>query len=131
MGAHPRKGQARGASIRSRGLGAATGKLSDELLFTVVPERHRPTKDPAKAKLDALLRRVRHLCKAAGVPKVCAHSMRGLNSTLRLTGGASDDSITRALGHISIDTTKRSYFAPGLTEQTDARRAFGRLLKSA
>lgn len=111
-------------------LGAATGKGADALLFDFEPERRRPTKDPRKARLDALLRRVHQLCEVAGVPEVCAHSMRGLNATLRKTGGASDDSITRALGHVSIDTTRRSYFAPGIAEQADARRAHGRLLRS-
>ena len=46
-------------------------------------------------------RRVRDLCKAARVPRVVPHSLRGLNATLRKTGGATDDTITRALGHVS------------------------------
>jgi integrase len=111
-------------------LGAATGKGADELLFDFIPERQRKSKDPGKAKRDALLRRVRSLCQAAGVKRVVSHSLRGLNATLRLTGGASDEAITRALGHVDISTTRRSYFAPGLAEQQDARRAHGRLLPS-
>jgi integrase len=98
------------------------------LLFDFQPERHRATKDQAKGKRDALLRRVRQLCKAAGVKEVVAQSLRGLNATLRLTGGATDESITRALGHVDISTTRRSYFAPGVADQTAAKRSFGRLL---
>ena len=111
-------------------LGAAKGKASDELLFDFIPERQRASKDHGKAKRDALLRRVRGLCQAAGVKRVVSHSLRGLNATLRLTGGATDEAITRALGHVDISTTRRSYFAPGIAEQTDARRAHGRLLPS-
>jgi integrase len=112
-------------------MGAALGKEPDALLFDFEPERDRVCKDRGKAKRDALLRRVRALCKAAGVQRVVSHSLRGLNATLRLTGGAKDESITRALGHVDISTTRRSYFAPGLAEQVDARRAHGRLLPPA
>lgn len=108
--------------------GAALGKEPDAFLFDFQPERDRGHKDEGKAKRDALLRRVRALCKTAGVRRVVSHSLRGLNATLRLTGGATDDSITRALGHVDISTTRRSYFAPGIAEQNDARRAHGRLL---
>ena len=109
-------------------MGAALGKESDALLFDFQPERERANKDEGKAKRDALLRRVRSLCKAAGVQRVVSHSLRGLNATLRLTRGARDESITKALGHVDISTTRRSYFAPGIAEKTEARRAHGRLL---
>jgi hypothetical protein len=62
------------------------------------------------------------------VKEVVPQSLRGLNATLRLTGGSCDESITRALGHVDISTTKRSYFAPGAAEQTAAKRSFGRLM---
>jgi integrase len=112
-------------------LGVATGKAPDSLLFEFEPERVRPHQDEGKAKRDALSRRVRSLCAKAQVRRVVPHSLRGLNATLRLTGGATDDSITRALGHVDISTTRRSYFAPGAAELTEGRRAFGRLLPSA
>jgi hypothetical protein len=60
--------------------------------------------------------------------RVVSHSMRGLNATLRLTGGATDDTITKALGHVDISTTNGSYIAPGARERVEAPRAFGRLL---
>jgi integrase len=109
-------------------LAAAHRLAPDAVLFEAAPERHRASKDASKAGLDALRRRVAGLCRQAGVQRVVSHSLRGLNSTLRLTGGAPDESITRALGHIDISTTRRSYFAPGLADQVDARRAHGRLL---
>jgi len=108
--------------------GWASGKAPDGLLFEFEPQRVRASKDRAKARRDALLRRVRALCREAGVQEVTSQSLRGLNATLRKLGNASDESITRALGHVDISTTRRSYFAPGVAEQADARRAFGRLL---
>ena len=48
-------------------MGAALEKESDALLFDFQPERERAHKDEGKAKRDALLSRVRALCKAAGV----------------------------------------------------------------
>src|SRR5262249_34496369 len=106
-------------------LGAASGKAPDDLLFGFQPQRRRKVaKDPAKVRKDALLRRVKALCKQAGVKRVTPHSLRGLNATLRRLGGAPDDSIARALGHIDISITRRSYLAPGVDEQVAARRAF-------
>jgi integrase len=112
-------------------LGIARTKAPTALLFDFEGQRSRKTKDPDKARRDALLRRVRQLYRAAGVPEVVSHSMRGLNATLRKTGGADDTSITRALGHVGISTTRRHYFAPGVAEAADQRRAHGRLLSSA
>lgn len=112
-------------------LGIARTKAPTALLFEYERQRSRVTKDPDKARRDALLRRVRQLCRAAGVPEVVSHSMRGLNATLRKTGGAEDSTITRALGHVSIRTTRAHYFAPGVAEAADQSRAYGRLLPAA
>jgi integrase len=110
-------------------VAAARGKAPDAVLFDHVPERRRRGhRDANKARKDALLRRVRALCTTAGVAEVVSHSLRGLNATLRRTGGATDASITAALGHLNISTTKRHYFAPGIVEVTEAKKAFGRLL---
>jgi integrase len=110
-------------------LEATRGKAAGDLLFDFERSRKRTNQDPAKSRKDALLRRVRHLCKVARVPEIVPHSLRGLNATLRLMGGATDESITRALGHLDISTTRRHYFAPGVAEQIDAKRAHGRLLR--
>ncbi len=56
---------------------------------------------------------VRKICKAAGVPMVGAHSMRGLHSTLALEHGASAHVVASSLGHESITTTLESYARPG------------------
>ena len=117
-------------------LAQTEGKAPGDLLFPWTPERVRARRevwnedDETNARKDALLRRVRQLCRAAGVPEVVSHSMRGLNATLRLMGGADDASITRALGHLNITSTKRHYFAPGAVAARDDERSHGRLLPS-
>ncbi|MEO8211701.1 MAG: tyrosine-type recombinase/integrase [Myxococcales bacterium] len=105
----------------------AEGKFAGDPLFPYEPTRVRASSNPVKARTDALLRRVQALCEVAGVPVVVSHSLRGLNATLRKRGGASDESVTRALGHVSIETTKRHYLAPGTADRADSRRAFGQL----
>ncbi len=109
-------------------LHAAKGRAPEDPLFPRAVERQRKARDSAKAARDALLRRVKGLCVVAGVPKVCSHSLRGLNATLRRLGGAADESITRALGHGSITTTERHYFAPGIVDSAEMNRSWGRLL---
>jgi integrase len=49
------------------------------------------------------------LCEEAGVPKVCPHSLRGLNATLALEAGATAHHVAAALGHASFLTTARHY----------------------
>ena len=49
------------------------------------------------------------ICQAAGVPKVTAHGMRGLHSTLAVENGVSAHVVAAALGHESSATTMQSY----------------------
>ncbi len=109
-------------------VAAAKDKRAGDLLFEFTPERNRSHQNAAKARTDALLRRVRSLCKTAGVPEVVSHSLRGLNVTLRTLGGASKQSVADALGHESFRTTSRYYLDRGAAEQADSRRSHGRLL---
>lgn len=107
------------------------GKAAGDLLFSFEGKRRRPNTNPTKARIDALLRRVRQLCKEAGVPEVVSHSLRGLNATLRTLGGSSHQAIADALGHESFRTTSRHYLDPAVAEQADSRRSHGRLLPAA
>jgi len=54
-------------------------------------------------------RKVHELCKAAGVPLVCPHSLRGLHATLAIEEGASGEAVARALGHTSFEMTAKHY----------------------
>lgn len=83
-------------ALRPHMLGLAKGKLPLAHLFG----RHCP---------DWVNDSVQRICRLAGVPEVCAHSMRGLHSTLALARGTSGHVVAASLGHESIDTTLRSY----------------------
>jgi integrase len=52
---------------------------------------------------------VQRICKAAGVPKVSAHGMRGLHGTLAVDSGITSHAVASALGHESFKTTAESY----------------------
>lgn len=61
-------------------------------------------------------------CKAAGVPRVCAHGLRGLRSTLALISGENPEIVARTLGHTSSRVTLSNYAAPGTREELQQRR---------
>jgi hypothetical protein len=52
---------------------------------------------------------VQRICELAGVPKVSAHGMRGLHSTLAMEAGVTGAVVAASLGHEKITTTIRSY----------------------
>jgi integrase len=56
-----------------------------------------------------VLRSVHQICKAAGVPKVPAHGLRGTHATLAVSAGATSHLVAAALGHESFSTTARHY----------------------
>ena len=78
----------------------AEGKRSEDLLFGY-HDRNWPRKWVAR------------ICKAAGVPRVTAHGMRGLHGTLAVETGLSAHAVASALGHESITTTLQSYAKSG------------------
>jgi integrase len=88
------------AVLRSYLLALAEGKKSEELLFGY-HDRNWPRKWVAR------------ICKAAGVPRVTAHGMRGLHGTLAVETGISAHAVAAALGHESVTTTLQSYAKAG------------------
>jgi integrase len=56
-----------------------------------------------------VLRHVRRICKAAGVPVIPPHGLRGTHASLAMTAGATGDLVAAALGHESFTTTERHY----------------------
>lgn len=56
------------------------------------------------------------LCKEAGLPRVCAHSLRGLHATIAIRAGASPGVVAQALGHEAPSMTLSAYAAPGSVE---------------
>ena len=66
---------------------------------------------------------VARICQAAGVPKVTAHGMRGLHSTLAVENGVSAHVVAASLGHESSTTTMQSYVKPEAAAGAQQRRA--------
>ena len=72
---------------------------------------------------------VQRICKAAGVPKVTAHAMRGLHGTLAVDSGITSHAVAAALGHESFRTTAESYAqrdAVASAQQKTGARGAGR-----
>lgn len=73
------------------------------------------------------LLQVQRICTLAGVEKVTAHGMRGLNTTLgaveRVARGLSLRELSDAVGHESTSTTTTSYIDPEQLERAKRRRA--------
>jgi integrase len=66
---------------------------------------------------------VRRICRAAGVPLVSAHSMRGLHSSLAIQRGVTAHEVARTLGHASPNVTREHYATVEAQESDVQRRA--------
>ena len=58
----------------------------------------------------------------AGVPRVTAHGLRGLGSTLALVSGEDPEVVARSLGHTNSKITLDVYAAPGTREHLESER---------
>ncbi len=87
-------------------LKLATGHSPDAYLFGD-PQTGRPR------CRQVLHRAVHRVCEAAGVPRVCPHSLRGLWATAGVSSGAMSHAVAAALGHGSFEVTEKHYVAPG------------------
>ena len=96
--------------------------VQDRWLFDFEPDRKRRTTNLYKSRRDALLRRVRSLCKAAGVPEVVSHSMRGLHAKLATERGVTSHAVAAALGHTSFVVTAQHDVGAAVTRGSDTRR---------
>jgi len=67
---------------------------------------------PRAPKPSWMYKRLHKHCKQAGLPLVCPHSLRGLHSSLALTGGQTTHAVAAQLGHASFSTTARHYADP-------------------
>ena len=101
--------------------GLTKDRQPEDFLFEFKAVFPKPCGNERKQRLDALLRRTRSLCKSAGLPVVCAHSMRGLHSTLAAGFGATGQVVAKALGHTSFSVTKRHYVDREVLENANLR----------
>lgn len=65
---------------------------------------------------------VQRICRAAKVPEVTAHGMRGLHGTLAVERGATTHVVAQALGHESETTSRESYISREAITHADQRR---------
>jgi integrase len=70
---------------------------------------------------------VARICRAALVPEVSAHGMRGLHATLAMDAGVTGHVVAASLGHESVTTTKTSYARPEAVAGARQRKAVGAL----
>ena len=67
------------------------------------------------------------LCDQAGLPRVTAHGLRGMCSTLAIDSGQASHAVAAMLGHASPSMTERSYIAPGTKEARGQRELIARV----
>jgi len=101
--------------IQQRLAQLVSGRAPEEALFSVGD----PLKLPFRQLLNAATVRI---CKAAEVPVICPHSLRGLWATLSVEAGAAESAVATALGHGSFEMTAKHYAQPeALTGAKSAR----------
>lgn len=66
----------------------------------------------AQPAANWLYKRLKTYAKRMGFAELCPHSLRGLNATLALEGGATTDAVARSLGHGSFAITEKHYADP-------------------
>ena len=111
------------AELRPFLIRMTSGRSALEDLFQLEPCRRRASKDEAKSRTDALLRRLRRLCSEAKVPEVVPHSLRGLHATLASGFGATSHAVAAALGHTSFAVTERHYVDRAALAEARSRRS--------
>ena len=85
------------------------------------------SKQGAKRDRFWLLLHVKRLCRLAGVPVVCTHSLCGLHASLATDAGATSHVVAAALGHASPAVTHAHYIDRGTAERARSRRVTERL----
>lgn len=70
---------------------------------------------------------VQRICRAAGVPEVSAHGLRGTHATLAEEEGSTPANMLRSLGHESRGVQQKAYIQPGATERGIQKRFAARM----
>lgn len=73
-------------------------------------------------KRDWVRQQVHRLCDLAGVPRVNAHSMRGLHGSTAIRAGRTAQDVADQLGHTTTTVTRQSYIAPGVEAAEQQRQ---------
>jgi integrase len=100
-------------------IAIAEGKASTDLLFGGSRDEDGVEHPHGRNWPRAWVGRI---CKAAKVPRVSAHGMRGAASTIATEGGAAGHLIAAQLGHGSETVSETSYTRPGTRDRVDRRK---------
>jgi integrase len=67
---------------------------------------------------------VKRVCRTAGVPEVCPHSLKGTSGTILAEGGEQVDKVVEHLSHEHRKVSERHYLADGTLAAAQAERTF-------
>lgn len=109
------------APLQPHLLRLARGKQPDELLFGVSVRSRRPYRH------QRLRDMVHSICRRAGVPRVCTHSLRGLWATLAVGSGVASHAVAESLGHHSFAITRKHYAQPAAITNAGTARVIAAL----
>ena len=101
--------------LRPRLLRLASGRDPHALLFAM-------SRTGKPVSHQAFYSAVHRVCRAAGVPIVCPHSLRGLWATAGVRSGALSHAVAAALGHGSFAVTAKHYVRPGALDGARTER---------
>lgn len=93
------------------------------LLLALAKGRGREEALWPSANRYSVRRWVAAVCRAAKVPVITAHGMRGQAATLATEAGTAGHIVAATLGHESFATTAAHYAQPGSTEKAQQRAA--------
>lgn len=97
--------------VRSLLLGLAEGRAATDYLFPARYAKDGRYRTPHR-DIPFVRKWVARICAEAKLPRVTAHSMRGLHATLATEQGITGSAVAAALGHESSSTTYQSYARP-------------------
>lgn len=102
-------------------LRLAVGKQPDEFWFGLGVRSRRPFQH------QRLYEMVHSICRRAGVPRVCTHSLRGLWATLAVGSGVASHAVAESLGHHSFAMTRKHYAQPAAITNAGTARVVAAL----
>lgn len=95
----------------------ANGRAAQDVLFPANTESGMHT-------INWLWSAQKRFCKAAGVPYVPPHGLKGTAGSILAETGELSDKIADHLSHTHKSMTERHYIAPGIVDGAQAERAF-------
>lgn len=106
--------------LRARLCALAVRRKADEPLFGL-------GRNGKLRQRQVFWRAVTDICAAAGIPKVCPHSLRGLWATLGVQTGAVTHAVAASLGHGSFRMTEKHYAQPEVVRGATTANVVGLL----